>query len=272
MRSNLLIGNGINQCSDTKEFSANKIKDRFCNALRKNTQDIQFEELRRLLIESEEVIRSKDDLNIEQIASIVFSFVKERIEKENGVFTGNQDQRLKRIIKKIAIETLFINDDEFIDINIWPQVIVAIYKYQTTFTLNYYEYWDHSNKCVYLHNKINRPKNGSEIDGYEKCIFSPINGIKSKSETLYPSEHLYPAKDLYPMGELLLYEPLKNIKSIDVFGVSPYGDRELIEKIRKINKKEIYIYKIEEHEEELNEWNKLVGDSEYLDSRYFYSN
>ena len=232
MRSNLLIGNGINQCSDTKEFSANKIKDRFCNALRKNTQDIQFEELRRLLIESEEVIRSKDDLNIEQIASIVFSFVKERIEKENGIFTGNQDQRLKRIIKKIAIEALFINNGEFIDINIWLQVIEAVYK----------------------------------------CIFSPINGIKSKSETLYPSEHSHPANDLYPMGELLLYEPLKNIKSIDVFGVSPYGDIELIEKISKINKKKIYIYKIEEHEKELNKWNELVGDSEYLDSRYFYSN
>jgi len=93
---------------------------------------------------------------------------------------------------------------------------------------------------------------------------------KSQVDALYPSENLCPSDDLIPSGFHELYGPLKGIECIDIFGVSPFGDYELLDCIKKISKKRIFIYKKVNNDTEVSVWQQRVGDAHYLDAEEFY--
>ena len=270
MKKNLLIGNGINQCTNSNKFSSSQIRERFHEALLNNINSIPHENLKKHLSHSINIIKEEDNLNIEQIAAKIYEYIKNNIINEDGYFSGNDDQRLMRIIKKIALEAIFIENNKFINIEISTDIINIINTYENIFTLNYYEYGNHSIKAIYLHGKVTKSINSDRIGDYESCIFSPkLNEEKSIAEASYPSEYSYPAEDSYPSGKIILYDELDQLDEIDIFGVSPFGDKELISKINTINKKKIFIYNMNTNNEELLEWKNIINESEYLDSTMF---
>jgi len=270
MKKNLLIGNGINQCTNSNKFSSSQIRERFHEALLNNINSIPHENLKQHLSNSISIIRKEDDLNIEQIAAKIYEYIQNNIINEDGYFSGNDDQRLMRIIKKVALEAIFIENNKFIDIEISTDIINIINTYENIFTLNYYEYGNHSSKATYLHGKVTKSDNNDRIEGYESCLFSPkLNEEKSIVEAVKPSEHLYPADDLTPGGKIILYDALDQLDEIDIFGVSPFGDKELISKINTINKKKVFIYNMNTDNEELLEWKNIMNESKYLDSTMF---
>jgi hypothetical protein len=273
MKRTLLLGNGINQCTSSHIFSPGLIKERFVYQLKTTYNEIEQSDLKEKVKNTISIIEeSIDNSNIEVLAFILYDAVKDAFEKELGFLSGNHEQRLKRYLKRIALNSIFINNSTFVEIEITQDIKNCIMRYNSILTLNYYEYWDTDKRAIYLHGKIGKAVDGKGIVGYEKCIFSPlINKPKSKSETLYPSEHLYPSKDLYPMGDYVLYKDLDGIDSIDIFGVSPYGDNELIEKIDKIRDKRIFVYNYSSNEKEIDEWNKKVNNAKYSDSKNIYN-
>ena len=270
MKKNLLIGNGINQCTNSNKFSSSQIRERFITTLLNNINSIPHENLRKHLSNSISIINKDNNLNIEQIAAEIYEYIKNNIINEDGYFSGNDDQRLIHIIKKVALEAIFIENGKFIDIEVSENIIDIISTYENIFTLNYYEYGKYSIKTIYLHGRVTRSKNSNGIEGYESCNFSPkLYEAKSTAEALYPSEHLYPADDLTPAGKIILYDELNQLDEIDIFGVSPFGDKELISKINTINKKKVFIHNMNDENKELLEWKKIINESEYLDSNMF---
>lgn len=50
---------------------------------------------------------------------------------------------------------------------------------------------------------------------------------------VYPSDKLYPADDLFLYRPKELYVDLDSVDELDVFGMSPFGDESIIEKINE---------------------------------------
>ena len=273
VRQNLLIGNGVNLCSDTgcEFFSQTAIKQRFLTVLESSLLEIPFENLRIGIRNAIRLLQESSDANIEELAALVFDVVRRVETLKNGFFGDNDNQRLKRILKKAAINSIFIDKGQFKKIDIWEKTRLSISKYNNIFSLNYYEYWDIENRAVFLHNKIEREEGTSNIKNAEQCIFSPLRELpKSQVDALYPSDHLYPANDLVLSVIHELYGPLEGIECIDVFGVSPFGDAELLNYIKKISKKRIFIYEIDKNNKEVDAWIQGVGDADYFDAHEFY--
>lgn len=128
--------------------------------------------------------------------------------------------------------------------------------------------------CKHLHGKIRRPFY-SELTPAEteELIFSPAFNNITKTDVInmgcYPSDRLYPSEDLYPKEPKKLYKELDNIQRIEVFGISPYGDDELIEKLNMIEKVKIFIYKGKKNDDEIDEWKKRVSSAEIVDASDF---
>ena len=269
-KKNLLIGNGVNQCSETGQhwFSTPAIKERFVANLEIQIPTIEFEDLRASMASAVGDIRSEEPVGIELLAARVYEHVRTEISKTAGYFSGNNEQRMKRILKKAAIQAIFLGPEGFQEIEIWKDTIEAFSRYERVFTLNYYEYWGESGRCVFLHEKIARTSTKEGIAGEEKCIFSPLlGGDKGTSDVLYPSEHLHPANDLAPGGEYQLYEALKGLGELDVFGVSPDGDRELVRVMGGIPVLKVFIHEKDSNERELGLWNRSLGHARYLDAK-----
>ncbi len=98
-----------------------------------------------------------------------------------------------------------------------------------------------------------------------------INYTKQNNfgEGLYPDDKLYPANDLFPssgMGDL--YAKLDDIEKLDIFGMSPYGDEDLINKITKIKDVTVYIYDLKNNSEK-DEWIRKVKNVKLKDSEEF---
>ena len=62
---------------------------------------------------------------------------------------------------------------------------------------------------------------------------------------------------------------LKDNKNIDIFGMSPYGDKSLIERISNIQKITIYVYNSKK--EEIDEWKKYIPHAIFKDAKEFMS-
>lgn len=271
-RKNLLIGNGVNQCSDTGKdwFSTPAIKERFVAKLDSQIPAIEFEDIRASIASALYVIRLEEPTGIELLAARVYEHVRQEISKTAGYFSGNNEQRMKRILKRAAIQAIFLGLEGFQEIEIWKETVEALSRYGRVFTLNYYEYWDESGRCIFLHNGIIRTNTGEGITGEDKCIFSPLlERDKGNSDALYPSEHLYPAEDLALGGEYELYEALKGLGELDVFGVSPEGDRELLRVIGGILQVRTFIHNKDSNSKTLEIWNRVVGHARYLDAKDF---
>lgn len=269
----ILIGNGVNLCSEEGcvFFSPTAIKQRFFTVLEASLPKITFDNLRSGIGNAIRFVQESNDANIEVLAALVFDAVRSEQIRRTGFFCTNDDQRLKRILKTAAIDSIFLEKGRFKVVEIWEKTRVSIEKYNQIFTLNYHEYWDAEGRSIFLHNKIEREEGTDAIKGAEQCIFSPLLDLhKSQADALYPSECLYPADDLVPSGLHELYGQLEGIECIDVFGVSPFGDCELFECIKKISNKRIFIYEKANNNTELTAWLQRVGDADYLDAKEFY--
>jgi len=68
------------------------------------------------------------------------------------------------------------------------------------------------------------------------------------------------------MGDL--YAKLDDIEKLDIFGMSPYGDEDLINKITKIKDVTVYIYDLKNNSEK-DEWIRKVKNVKLKDSEEF---
>lgn len=105
--------------------------------------------------------------------------------------------------------------------------------------------------------------------GYDLLIFAPdcmdrndkdyLDKNDVVSLTAYPSETLITDEDdIFPSDPPNLYEELDNISKIDVFGVSPFGDKSLIEKLAAIGQGTIFVYQCDPLQ--IAEWKKYLPD------------
>lgn len=142
------------------------------------------------------------------------------------------------------------------------------------FTLNYYEFWDYNHIAVPLHGRVDLDaiheninvlvsslrmsydkyreavekvarNNKVQIVNLSDIIFAPSAVIKEHLicvEGIYPSNRLFPADDLYLIKKQKLYEDIKNVDELDIFGMSPYGDDSLIHIINTKLKVRVFIH------------------------------
>ena len=104
-----------------------------------------------------------------------------------------------------------------------------------------------------------------------EIIFVPdnkkVNKLSYVGTPYYPSNTLYPADDLFLKESKDIYEDLDNAESLDIFGVSPYGDKSLINKLMKIPQITIYVHNL--NELEIMEWKKSLPWAIFKDSSSF---
>ena len=270
MKQNLLIGNGINlnTVSNNLDFYPDNIEHRFYNELN-NVKYTEEEQELKTHLDRWLKIKTNKSKNIEQIANDVYCYIENHILNKENFTNSNNDIRLKKILIKASINAIFLNNKKFINIEIIDSIKNQLSKYENIYTLNYHEYWDEFDKVEYLHGniEINNTMDTYVIDS-TSCIFSTKLGKeKSKESAVYPCDTLLPSTDLHPNGEKKLYEELIGLDMIDIFGVSPSDDEELMAKIKKIDKKTIYIHKMNKNE--ILKWKKYVGKAIFLDSTEF---
>lgn len=264
---NLLIGNGVNFNSNSDLLTNEKIQNRFVYFFHLFIDDIKQDDLKYKLLESIDLIANFKG-NIEEISAIIYKNIENSFSTSVGYFSSNHEQRLKRFLKKVALNAIFKMNNKVINIEINDKYVQRFNQYDTILSINYYDYWDKNNRAIHLHGKIEF--DGDEIKNIEKCVFSPlINSPKSKSEVSYPNEHLYPADDFYPMDEYSLYKEFEDLSAIDIFGVSPIGDYELLQAINKVQNIKIYVYDLNARKQEVDSWKKILKQAEYIDSKEF---
>ena len=295
---NLLIGNGLNLTNHTENLflKPNEIYDRFINNL-----TIYWNIINKLVDQKEMNLESLAKLlnsnkGIEENAGKVFKFIYDEITLKRE-FTWNDSYRLVEILGEIAIKSIFFKENTFLIPNITDEYINKITtKYDNIYTLNYIENWYRGKNINYLHGNLKNYINsycdiGSmllshnakycdfktneyiKID-FKDIIFMPINDIINKYnyivQGLYPRNNLYPAKDLFPYAGRDIYKKLEHLENIDVFGMSPYGDEAIINKIKKIRNKSIYVYKLNNNE--INKWKSYGIENCFIDSEEFLNN
>ncbi len=268
MKKNLLIGNGVNLNTDNTIFSPNNIRDRFYSALYNAIYTKEEQELK-CHIDNWLILAKIDDVNIEKIANNAYVYIKNNMVGGEERFVGsNNDYRVKNILTNNALNAIFIENEKFINIEIYDYVKDEISKYDNIYTLNYNEYWDDLDRVEYLHGKIKIIclMNKYSIDVSE-CIFAMEEEQKSEVYIKYPSENLTPASDLFPGGKIKLYEELKGLDEISIFGVSPFGDSQLLDSVKSIRQKTIFVHGMNRNE--IREWKKHFGESTFLNSSEF---
>lgn len=295
---NLLIGNGLN-LTNYKEnlfLQPNEIYDRFIKNLT-NYWDI----INKLVYLSEMNLKSLiQQLNpkegIEKITGTVFQYIYNEI-KLKREFTWNDSYRLVEILGEIAIKSIFFKENIFLIPKITDEYINKITtKYDNIYTLNYIEDWCKGKNINYLHGNLkNYIKSYCDIGSrvlsnnakycefktndyikidFKDIIFMPINDIINKYnyivQGLCPRNNLYPANDLFPYAGRDIYKKLEYFENVDVFGMSPYGDEAIIDKIKNIKSKKIYIYKLNNNE--INKWMSYGIENCFIDSEEFLNN
>ena len=292
---NLLIGNGLNLTNYEKNsfLSANEIGSRFVTNL------IHYWPLIEKLINAKNIDLSAAlatlDLSngIEILAGQIFEYIFIKIKDS---FNWNYCYRLIEILGEISIKSIFFKNKQFMIPEITHDYISAIEKYDNIFSLNYIEDWDIHSRVIFLHgNLTNYIQNycdiGSNIlshnneyqnfkkDNYQKInfldiVFMPSNKIVNKYNYIKQGLvlnkcglQLYPTDDLFSYDGRDLYSKLDNIDSIEIFGMSPYGDESLIRKIKQIKKIKIYVYN--KNPKEIDAWINLGINAEFIDSKEF---
>ncbi len=272
----LLIGNGINLHGTTNDFSSEAIAHRFGEVIQKRISNHNDKEFAYFDGINKELEFEGYKNNIELLAYDVYEFVCTKYKKcEKKDLSENDEMKFISLIKNMAINAMFFRDSKFIEKEVPEKLVRKISLYVNVLTLNYFEYWDKNSICIHLHGKIRRPFY-SELRHAEteELIFSPAFNNITKTAVInlgcYPSDRLYPSEDLYPKEPKKLYKDLDNIQRIEVFGVSPYGDDELIEKLNMIEKVKIFVYNSEKNHKEISEWKKRVSSAEIVDGSKFY--
>lgn len=296
----LLLGNGINSYLGVGSLSASSIKERFLN----NYEFYKYiiEEMIHIKLPDAlyKYIEDKQtDNGIEQLVDDIYTEV--HILK-NDTWTYNDQYRIERILKSLSITSIFYDKEGKIDTRHSEYKMFDLKEYENIYTLNYYEFWDDNHVCKYLHgyfdyknskdgkniklidkyidrnddfNNIKENLNGNLVfERLQDIVFSPTSIEKSNNtniKPLMPLRHMYPAKDLILTKSKSLYSELNAIDHLDIFGMSPYGDKNIIQEINKCKSVTVYVYglnnQLTSSLEEVEEWNKVIKvDQSFEDS------
>lgn len=297
MARGLLLGNGINSRLCIGDLSVKNIADRFkknvlvYSIIINNIFGVQIEE--DFLNYSEMPI---SELGIETLAGVLYKYIKEN---KNQSWTDNDEYRLQDLITCICITSIFYDKKGKIGQVYDKSKMPFVENYDYIFTLNYFEFWDKEQRCVHLHGKVDlskldnvnnailvssgrmnlaeyaravdyMKKTNNVIEFYPNdLVFSPSAVKKDKLicvTGVYPSDKLYPADDLFLYRPKELYVDLDSVDELDVFGMSPFGDESIIEKINEKKLVRVFVYNKDENEETKAWKSKLKCNYELLDS------
>lgn len=303
MNNNLLLGNGVNIDFGILELSNQNIFYRFQDILIKSSplyecvfgKGFDLQTCKKIFADA----NNPEKLGIESLARNVYDYLKNESD-----WSDNDERELIDFITVSSVNAIFFNGNHLIDTSVITQnnnitKIPVLQSYSNVFSLNYAEFWDTSDTCTFLHGKHTLPqilptkKNillyqpYSDITGVYNSIiddlsidfymvgYSPdvvFSPLLDKQDTLYvghcPSPTLFPGPNTFPAKVDELYTELDNIKELDVFGMSPFGDNRIIEKISKIPNLTIYVYNLDPAQ--VNKWSSLLGRNCCTDSSMFY--
>lgn len=201
----------------------------------------------------------------------------------------NEIMRLLDAIICCAITAIFYDGKNRLGSEYNADLLPDFSKYDNVYTLNYAECWDRQDICIYLHGQYKLDSSGKmpvlhysdeRFDGYKgyaevvgrlrpfyevralctrDIVFSPEFHRKEAMMAIgaYPSENLQPADDLFSCEPRKLYEELDDVHEMEIFGMSPYGDGDLIKKLNQMEKVIVYVYGMETSRETLD-WDKVL--------------
>ncbi len=306
MRENLLLGNGINLDLGISELRPEVIFQRFQDILIKTSPIYEYLMGKGFDMQICNSIfadckSNAEKLGIETLARNVYEYLK-----NDDKWSQNNERELKDFIAVSAINAIFYNGDT--TVNIDPVIndanrikMSTLNAYKSIFSINYAEFWDSAKKCCFLHGNYILPElssNGKDIllfcpynDGsgtykrlierlagkycmneyFPEVVFTPL---MDKQDSLYdghvPCMSLFPGLNTFPSRIRELYIELNDIGSLDIFGMSPFGDDRLIQRLSVVPSLRIYVYNMDR--KQVDKWNDLLGRECCVDSTLFYIN
>lgn len=306
MRTNLLLGNGINLDFGISELYAEAIFHRFQNILIKTSSIYEYlfdkgfsKQICNLIFA--DCINNTEKLGIESLARKVYDYLK-----DPDQWSDIDERVLIDFITVSSINAIFYNGDKAIDITPYRNgenkvKISTIESYENIYSLNYVEFWDATNKCSFLHGKyifselspigkdIILFKSYNDLSGtynnvikqlankYEMYKYNPnvvFTPLLDKQDSLYvghvPGKSFFPGPNTFPAKVQKLYVELNDVESLDIFGMSPFGDDRLIQKLAAIPNLRIYVYNMDN--KQVDKWNDLLNRECCVDSSLFYIN
>lgn len=288
MTRSLLLGNGINARIGIEGLAVSEIKERFRQNMYRNSY--VSEALYGVTLSNDvcnDIIRSSREDGIESLAGSLYTYIKTHA---NQRWTDNDEIRLQDVVKCVALTSIFYDGTGKICTDYDSKKLLDISGYERVYTLNYLEFWDKNEKCIYLHGKIDldsmgdgqnillasrerncfsKYKDAMDVIGKfnnvklidtSNIIFAPDSIPKEKLidvTGVYPSNNLYFADDLFSHSKKELYTQLGGVEELDIFGLSPYGDDSLIGAINKMKSVTIYVHNMETSEE-VEVWDKIL--------------
>ena len=276
MRS-ILIGNGINARLKIEQLYTDKIFDRFVlNAKRYVPLFNSVFSYKITVIEIENLFdKNNKNIGIETQARKLYDYIKTIAQPERDWWASNDEHRLQDIITCIAITSIFYTEQGLIKPSIDKTLLPNLSNYENIFTLNYHEFWDDNKKCVPIHGYFDykqladvpkafiynplrmnlqaysegiekmKLKGNAVSFGSREYIFAP-EGINKKSLKCITGIRLdgswHPDEDCYLIEQRDLYKELNGIRELDIFGVSPYGDEDLISIIDEMKNVRVFIH------------------------------
>lgn len=298
MVKGLLLGNGMNARLNINNLSVACIGERFganilvYSGIIQNVFGIQIKET--FLIELDNVSKMT---GIETLAGILYRYIRE---SKKGNWSDNDEYRLQDVITCICITSIFYLENGKINASYDSTLLPQMREYDYIYTLNYYEVWDQENKCIHLHGKVDLPKLSNEKNGMliskdrlrlkayaeaiesirktkniiefspNEVVFAPEGVEKNKLVCVagvFPSNKLFLSEDLLGYKSKELYTELHNVDELDVFGMSPYGDKSIIDEINKLERVRVYIHNMDKNNETKVWREKLTCQYELLDSK-----
>ena len=295
LEKSIILGNGINGRLGISQLSYERVYRRFINNLKRYSLvflylyslDYSEDDVKKMFI-------SQKNIGIEVLAGVFYRYVKNNVKKRR--WTYNDEYRLQDLISGICLLSIFYDESgKSIPDKDRTDLLPCLDRFKKIYTLNYHEFWNTEKERIFLHGELDYSNlaNGKNIFFYSparycyeeyrkgidemqrdgiaipidslKYVFAP-EGIKKDKliciAGLFPHDDWHPDDDLFPFDGKNLYKELDDEKEICIFGVSPYGDESLIDKINEMNHAVIFIYgltlKSQYALNELNEWNSRI--------------
>lgn len=277
MMRSILLGNGINARLKIEQLYTDKIFDRFVFDAKRYVPLLKSVFSNRITVKQIDDLFDKNNKNIgiETQARKLYDYIKNVAQPERDWWASNDEHRLQDIITCIAITSIFYNDQGLIKPLIDKTLLPNLSNYENIFTLNYYEFWDDNKKCIplhgyfdykqlvdvpnaFIHNPL-RMNLQAYCEGIEKMklkgnavsfgpreyIFAP-EGINKKNlkciTGILCDGSWHPDEDCYLIEKRDLYKELNGVMELDIFGVSPYGDSDLINIIDEMKNVRVFIH------------------------------
>lgn len=301
---NLLIGNGVN-LNGSHLFTSKEIIKRIEKTMQFGIDFLSLQNNRNFLRDIKENFDFDNfSGNVEELLFECFKLV---INKRNQYFKVLNEKcflELLTLLKRIFINAIFVKNNQLINIEI-PDVIVGkIKSYKRIFSTNYYEYWDNKNITTHLHGKISfTPFDKSEYSVEEEKIIYDIEYASAIDDLFIEKDH-FPIENLediimIPVGYKIdkneisklekkydqygfmllerieveehkdIYHSLDNVNDITLYGISPKGDKLLVNKLVKIPVVVIFVYDMINNVEEVEIWKRCIPHAKLFDSKEF---